>query len=61
MSLFKAREWWHARVGQDEEFDVGSLCVASIDSDPTREYNGCHPKQIFSLVQWQQSERQQQS
>ena len=49
MSLFKAREWWHARVGQDEEFDVGSLCVASIDSDPTREYNGSHPKQIFPL------------
>ena len=38
MSLFKAREWWHARVGQGEEFDVGSLCIANIDSELSREY-----------------------
>mmetsp|Transcript_99006 Transcript_99006/g.248246 ORF Transcript_99006/g.248246 Transcript_99006/m.248246 type:complete len:866 (-) Transcript_99006:82-2679(-) len=34
MSLFQAREWWSTQSGQDEEFDVGSLCVANIDNEP---------------------------
>ncbi|XP_033117541.1 protein PTHB1-like [Anneissia japonica] len=32
MSLFKARDWWSAKVGSDEVFDQGSLCVACIDN-----------------------------
>ncbi len=35
MSLFKAREWWHAQPGQAEEFDGGCLCIANIDNDPS--------------------------
>jgi Bardet-Biedl syndrome 9 protein len=34
MSLFQAREWWSAQADQDEEFDVGCLCVANIDNEP---------------------------
>lgn len=34
MSLFQAREWWVAQAGQDEEFDVGCMCVANIDNEP---------------------------
>jgi len=34
MSLFKAREWWETRVGEAEEFDQGSLCIANIDNAP---------------------------
>lgn len=34
MSLFQAREWWSAQAGQDEQFDVGCLCVANIDNEP---------------------------
>jgi len=34
MSLFQAREWWSTQAGQDEEFDVGCLCVANIDNEP---------------------------
>ncbi|XP_039592192.1 protein PTHB1 isoform X2 [Polypterus senegalus] len=32
MSLFKAREWWSATLGHDEEFDQGCLCIADIDN-----------------------------
>ena len=32
MSLFKARDWWSTTVGEDEEFDLGCLCVANIDN-----------------------------
>mmetsp|Transcript_20767 Transcript_20767/g.45693 ORF Transcript_20767/g.45693 Transcript_20767/m.45693 type:complete len:862 (-) Transcript_20767:203-2788(-) len=34
MSLFQAREWWGTQAGQDEDFDVGCLCVANIDNEP---------------------------
>jgi len=34
MSLFQAREWWSAQAGQEEEFDVGCLCVANVDNEP---------------------------
>lgn len=34
MSLFQAREWWSAQVGEDEDFDVGCLCVANVDNEP---------------------------
>lgn len=34
MSLFQAREWWCTQAGQDEEFDIGCLCVANIDNEP---------------------------
>mmetsp|Transcript_80274 Transcript_80274/g.260005 ORF Transcript_80274/g.260005 Transcript_80274/m.260005 type:complete len:873 (-) Transcript_80274:89-2707(-) len=34
MSLFQAREWWSTQSGQDEDFDVGCLCVANIDNEP---------------------------
>jgi hypothetical protein len=35
MSLFGSREWWAARLGDSEEFDQRSLCVANIDNDPS--------------------------
>lgn len=35
MSLFSSREWWTTRLGDSEEFDQGSLCVANIDGDPS--------------------------
>lgn len=35
MSLFQAREWWAAPAGHDEETDVGCLCVANVDNEPS--------------------------
>ncbi|XP_073406056.1 protein PTHB1 isoform X1 [Dendrobates tinctorius] len=32
MSLFKARDWWSATLGEDEEFDQGCLSVADVDN-----------------------------
>ncbi|NWH82638.1 PTHB1 protein, partial [Piaya cayana] len=32
MSLFKARDWWSTVLGEKEEFDQGSLCVADVDN-----------------------------
>ncbi|GAA6099767.1 protein PTHB1 isoform X1 [Tachysurus ichikawai] len=32
MSLFKAREWWSAVLGEGEEFDQGCLCVGDVDN-----------------------------
>lgn len=34
MSLFQAREWWGTQTEQDEETDVGCLCVANVDNEP---------------------------
>ncbi|XP_030060352.1 protein PTHB1 [Microcaecilia unicolor] len=35
MSLFKARDWWSATLGDQEEFDQGCLCVADVDNSGT--------------------------
>ncbi|KAM9723086.1 protein PTHB1 [Menidia menidia] len=35
MSLFKAREWWSAALGEGEEFDQGCLCVGDVDNSGT--------------------------
>ena len=32
MSLFKARDWWSTVLGDKEEFDQGSLCLADVDN-----------------------------
>ncbi|XP_060761669.1 protein PTHB1 isoform X3 [Neoarius graeffei] len=32
MSLFKAREWWSAVLGEGEEFDQTCLCVGDVDN-----------------------------
>ncbi|XP_071942795.1 protein PTHB1-like [Antedon mediterranea] len=32
MSLFKARDWWSTKIGSDEVFDQGSLCVSCVDN-----------------------------
>mmetsp|Transcript_25283 Transcript_25283/g.64255 ORF Transcript_25283/g.64255 Transcript_25283/m.64255 type:complete len:826 (-) Transcript_25283:98-2575(-) len=32
MSLFKAREWWTASTGSDEEFSPSAFCVADLDN-----------------------------
>ncbi|KAM3613772.1 uncharacterized protein V6R79_004898 [Siganus canaliculatus] len=32
MSLFKARDWWSATLGEGEEFDQGCLCVGDVDN-----------------------------
>nr|XP_046254883.1 protein PTHB1 isoform X2 [Scatophagus argus] len=35
MSLFKARDWWSAALGEGEEFDHGCLCVGDVDNSDT--------------------------
>ncbi|XP_022062616.2 protein PTHB1 isoform X2 [Acanthochromis polyacanthus] len=35
MSLFKARDWWSAALGEGEEFDQGCLCVGDVDNSST--------------------------
>uniref|UniRef100_A0A3B1JTR7 Bardet-Biedl syndrome 9 n=1 Tax=Astyanax mexicanus TaxID=7994 RepID=A0A3B1JTR7_ASTMX len=32
MSLFKARDWWSAILGEGEEFDQGCLCIGDVDN-----------------------------
>ena len=32
MSLFKARDWWATTAGDEEEYDLGCLCVANVDN-----------------------------
>uniref|UniRef100_A0A3Q2Y0H1 Bardet-Biedl syndrome 9 n=1 Tax=Hippocampus comes TaxID=109280 RepID=A0A3Q2Y0H1_HIPCM len=32
MSLFKARDWWSAALGEGEEFDQGCMCVGNVDN-----------------------------
>eukprot|EP01064_Diplonema_japonicum_P016658 TRINITY_DN24663_c0_g1_i1.p1 TRINITY_DN24663_c0_g1~~TRINITY_DN24663_c0_g1_i1.p1 ORF type:complete len:838 (+),score=128.30 TRINITY_DN24663_c0_g1_i1:34-2547(+) len=34
-SLFKARDWWQTRCGDNEEFDKGCLVLGNIDNDPS--------------------------
>lgn len=41
MSLFKAREWWSSKLGDEEEFDKGCLCLANIDNDSDGEAKLC--------------------
>lgn len=33
MSIFQVKEWWSAKVGESEEFDINSICIANIDND----------------------------
>jgi len=33
MSIFQPKEWWSAKVGNGEEFDYNSICVANIDNE----------------------------
>lgn len=33
MSIFQVKEWWTAKVGEDEEFDHNSICIGNIDND----------------------------
>ena len=35
MSIFQAKEWWSTTVGENEEFDHNSICIANIDNDQT--------------------------
>ncbi|XP_077432794.1 protein PTHB1 isoform X2 [Vanacampus margaritifer] len=35
MSLFKARDWWSATLGEGEEFDQGCMCVGDVDNSAT--------------------------
>ncbi|XP_067456594.1 protein PTHB1 [Thunnus thynnus] len=35
MSLFKARDWWSAVLGEGEEFDQGCICVGDVDNSGT--------------------------
>jgi len=30
MSLFKARDWWNVKIGENEEFDLGCMVVGNI-------------------------------
>lgn len=41
MSLFKARDWWSTKVGDDEEFDLGCMVVGSLcNSSSSEEQTG---------------------
>lgn len=31
MSLFKAREWWSVKCGEDETFQTNHMCIAKCD------------------------------
>ena len=33
MSIFQAKEWWSCNVGENEEFDHNSICIANIDNE----------------------------
>lgn len=33
MSLFRAREWWSAKLGEGEEFDRGCMALGNVDND----------------------------
>jgi hypothetical protein len=35
MSLFQVREWWMTKVGENEEFDMGSMAIGNLDNDPS--------------------------
>ena len=37
MSIFSGRDWWSTTVGDNEEFDHNSICIANIDNDPDGE------------------------
>eukprot|EP01060_Flectonema_neradi_P000961 TRINITY_DN1056_c1_g1_i1.p1 TRINITY_DN1056_c1_g1~~TRINITY_DN1056_c1_g1_i1.p1 ORF type:complete len:845 (+),score=132.55 TRINITY_DN1056_c1_g1_i1:68-2602(+) len=34
-SLFKARDWWQTKCGDNEEFDRNCMVIANIDNDPS--------------------------
>eukprot|EP00775_Hariotina_reticulata_P008314 gene8314-8499_t len=34
MSLFNSKEWWSTRLGTEEEFDQGCICISNIDNNP---------------------------
>lgn len=46
MSLFNSREYWSTRLGADEEFDQGGICIANVDNDP----NGAGKEQLQHAV-----------
>ena len=31
MSLFKARDWWSVKCGEDETFETNHMCIAKCD------------------------------
>lgn len=33
MSLFRAREWWSTKVGENEEFDRSSMVLGNVDNN----------------------------
>lgn len=35
MSLFKARDWWNTKAGDNEEFDIGCMVVGNISNVDT--------------------------
>lgn len=37
MSLFKVRDWWSTKVGVEEEFDQGCLCVANVNNNAEKQ------------------------
>lgn len=32
MSVFQLQDWWSVKVSENEEFDMGSMCVGNIDN-----------------------------
>lgn len=37
MSIFQAKEWWSTTVGDNEEFDHNSICIANVDNDENKD------------------------
>ena len=43
MSLFKARDWWATKAGDDEVFDLGCFTVGNVD-------NASQPSGIICVI-----------
>nr|XP_031529981.1 LOW QUALITY PROTEIN: protein PTHB1 [Vicugna pacos] len=50
MSLFKARDWWSAVLGEKEEFDQGCLCLADVDNTGNGQGDGAQAEDLLLEV-----------
>nr|XP_045363832.1 protein PTHB1 isoform X3 [Camelus bactrianus] len=50
MSLFKARDWWSAVLGEKEEFDQGCLCLADVDNTGNGQGDGAQAADLLLEV-----------
>lgn len=48
MSLFKARDWWNTKVGGDEDFDIGCMCIGNFNTNDGDQNTGSLANQLSS-------------